>query len=493
MRKILLGVVAAAIVGGGAWYLRSGSGEAAPAAGAPAAAPGAGGNAAGGGAGGARGGGRGGRGSTAMSVEVATTSRHEITDFITVVGNLVGDSTVDVVPRVAGRIEAVLVRLGDRVARGQSVVKIEDRQIREQVNQVKANIEVNQATLVARENDAKVAQNNFERAKASFARGLVSAASLEDAESRYNSAVSQVTVAKAQLVSTQARLDELTVTLTDTNVVSPVDGFVGKRNLDSGAFAGANTPIISVVDIGTVRMVANLVEKDFRRIVKGAQALVEVDAFPGEQFAGQVSRVAPVFDPATRTASMEIEVPNPGFRLKPGMYARVRLTAGRKQDALTVPRTAVIDVGSQRGVFTLEQDVARFRAVEVGLTDLERVEILKGIPEGTRVVTTGALGLRDGDRVSVVRGGGEGRGGAGGGRGGEGRAMRGGAASFTGVSADGPARGGDGAAVTPTAGTPGDGTGRRGDGTGRRGDGSGRRGDGSGRRGDGSGRAGGQQ
>ena len=195
-------------------------------------------------------------------------------------------------------------------------------------------------------------------------------------------------------------------------MLSPVDGFVGRRNLDAGAFAGANTVILSVVDIGTVRMVANLVENDFRRIERGAQALVEVDAFPGEQFAGQVSRVAPVFDPATRTATMEIEVPNPGYRLKPGMYARVRLTAGRKTDALTVPRAALVDIGSQRGVYTLEQDVVRFRPVEVGLTDLERVEILKGLSDGTQVVTTGALALRDGDRVQVA-GGGTGRGAAG--------------------------------------------------------------------------------
>jgi RND family efflux transporter MFP subunit len=309
-----------------------------------------------------------------------------------------------VVPRTAGRIESVLVKLGDRVTKGQTVVKLEDRAIREQVNQVQANIDVNDATVVSRENDAKVALSNFERAKTSFERGLLSKQGLEDAESRYNSAASQVTVAKAQLVSTKARLDELSVTLSDTNVVSPVDGFVGKRNLDPGAFAGTNTPVVSVVDIGLVRLVANLVEKDFRRIDRGGQALVEVDAFPGEQFTGQVSRVAPVFDPATRTATMEIEVPNPGFRLKPGMYARVKLITGRNANALTVPRAAVVDIDAKHGVFVLDKDVARFTEVETGMSDGERVEVLKGIAEGARVVTTGALAIRDGDRVQIAGG-----------------------------------------------------------------------------------------
>lgn len=348
-----------------------------------------------------------------MTVETATVARHEISDSITVVGNLIGEATVDVVPRTAGRIESVLVKLGDRVSRGQTVVKLEDRAIREQVNQVQANIDVNDATVVSRENDAKVAQNNLDRARTSFDRGLLSKQGLEDADSRYNSAMSQVTVAKAQLVSTKARLDELSVTLSDTNVVSPVDGFVSRRNLDPGAFAGTNTPVISVVDIGVVRMVANVVEKDFRRIDRGGQALVEVDAFPGEQFTGQVSRVAPVFDPATRTATMEIEVPNPGFRLKPGMYARVKLITGRNANALTVPRAAVVDIDAKRGVFVLDKDVARFTEIETGMSDGERVEILKGAPEGARVVTTGALAIRDGDRVQVA--------GAGGGRGARGQ------------------------------------------------------------------------
>ncbi len=401
MRRILIGAVVAAGVAGGAWYYGSSATDTAAESNptGTASSPNR------GGGGGARSGGRGG----AMTVEAATVARHEISDSITVVGNLIGEATVDVVPRTAGRIESVLVKLGDRVSRGQTVVKLEDRAIREQVNQVQANIDVNEATVVSRENDAKVAQNNLDRARTSFDRGLLSKQGLEDADSRYNSAVSQVTVAKAQLVSTKARLDELSVTLSDTNVASPVDGFVSRRNLDPGAFAGTNTPVISVVDIGVVRMVANLVEKDFRRIDRGGQALVEVDAFPGEQFTGQVSRVAPVFDPATRTATMEIEVPNPGFRLKPGMYARVKLITGRNANALTVPRAAVVDIDAKRGVFVLDKDVARFTEIETGMSDGERVEVLKGAPEGARVVTTGALAIRDGDRVQVA-GAGAGRG-----------------------------------------------------------------------------------
>jgi RND family efflux transporter MFP subunit len=356
-----------------------------------------------------------------MAVEVGTASRRELVDYITVVGNLIGEATVDVVPRVAGRLDSVQVQLGDRVTRGQQVAKVEDREIREQVNQSEANIEVNKATVLARENDLRVAESALERARTSFERGLISKQGLEDAEARYNSAVSQVTVAKAQLTSTQARLDELKINLANTVLAAPMDGVVSKRNLDPGAFAGTNTVVVSLVDIGTVRLVANLVERDFKRVEPGGQATVEVDAFPGERFVGRVSRVAPVFDPATRTATMEIEVPNPGFRLKPGMYARVRLTADRKPNALAVPRNAVVDVSNRRGVYLLDNDVARFQPVETGLSDGDYIEVVSGLDEGARLVTVGALALRDGDRVSVIgagnRQGGTGRSGRAGGQG----------------------------------------------------------------------------
>lgn len=411
MRKTILIVVILVAVAGGAWYYRSGGGDTAAAS--PNQPMGGGGP------------GRGGPGGRApMPVDMAPATRREVVDYITVVGNLIGQATVDVVPRVGGRIESIPVKLGDRVTKGQTVAKIEDDQIREQINQRMASLKVNEANVQQRESDAKLTETIYARMKAQYDRDLLSKQLLEDAEAKYNTAVSNVAVAKAQLVQMQSSVDELKITLANTTVTSPVDGFVSKRVLDQGAFAGANTVILSVVDIGTVRMVANLVEKDMKRVQPGVQALVEVDAYPGEQFSGQVSRVAPVFDPATRTAPMEIEVPNPGYRLKPGLYARVRLTVDRRPNALTVPRGAIADIEGKRGVFMLENQVARFHEVKTGLQDNERVEILEGLNEGQRVVTVGTLALRDGDRISVV---GEPNGE--GGRGGRGRRGGGGAGS----------------------------------------------------------------
>lgn len=423
MRKVLLILAIVAVGSGGAWYYRSSSSDAEAAS-----AAGGGAGARAGGPGGATGR-AGGAGRSMMTVELAPVTRQEVIDYITVVGNLVGEATVDVVPRVAGRIENMPVKLGDRVGKGQLVAKIEDREIREQINQAQATLDVNKANVAQRENEVQLQQIALERAKTSFEKGLTARQILEDAEARYNASVSALNVAKAQQSQTQFRIDELKITMSNTSVVSPTAGFVSRRMLDQGAFANANTVLLTVVDINTVRLVANLVEKGFKKVVPGVEAKVQVDTFPGEDFTGKVSRVAPVFDPATRTAQMEIEVPNPGFRLKPGMYARVRLTVERRPNALTVPRNAVVDLDGKRGVFLVNEGVAKFMAVSTGLTDGERMEILSGIDESQRVITTGALAVRDGDRVALPANAGRGGRTGGTGAGGDGAGRRGGGQS----------------------------------------------------------------
>ncbi len=367
-----------------------------------------------------------------MPVEFATVKRAPVAEQILVVGNLIGAATVEVVPRANGRLQVVDVKLGDPVRQGQVIARVEDSELREQVRGAEASYQVAQASIRQREADLKLAQNNLDRSRSLYERQLLPQQTFDDVDARHQAALAQLDLARAQFEQTKARLDELKITLTNTQIVSPVDGFIGKRYLDPGAFASTNAPVASVVDIRTVRMVANLVERDMRRVPVGTAANVEVDAYPGETFKGRVSRVAPVFDPATRTAEIEIEVPNVGYRLKPGMYSRVHLTISTRSDAITIPRNALVDLGGKSGVFIAALDekaegtrgggggqnvmTAKFLPVEVGIRDGEVIEITKGLDGGGQVITTGASALKDGDRI-VAAGQGTGRGRAGSGQG----------------------------------------------------------------------------
>jgi len=323
-----------------------------------------------------------------------------------------------VVPRTAGRLQAINVKLGDRVARGQRIAQIEDFDIQEQVKQAEAAEQVSAATIRQREADLKRAQTTLDRSKSLFERQLLPRQTLDDNESSYQSSVAQLDLARAQNAQSKARLEELKITLGNTIITSPVNGFVSKRTVDPGAFVGQNAPIVEVVDVSVVRLVANIVEKDLRQLKTGDAGHVEVDAYPGEEFIGRIARISPILDPATRTAPIEIEIPNPTSRLRPGMYARVRITVDTKKEALVVPITAMVDLGGRRGVFTpLPDNTAAFRVVQVGVETGDAAEVLAGLDEGDRVITTGAAALRDGDRI-VLPGGGNGRGRRGGGNGG---------------------------------------------------------------------------
>ena len=358
------------------------------------------------------GGGRSALGARPMRVNTADVSRSDIAEQLQIVGNLTGAASVEVAPKINGRLRQVDLRLGDPVTRGQEVARVEDDELRQQVNQAEASYEVARATVRQREADLVLAQTTRDRSQSLFSRALVSRQELDDAEARYQAANAQLDLARAQFDEAGARLEELRINLENTVMVSPVDGFIGRRYLDPGAYVTSNTAVVSVVDISLVRLVANLVERDLRLVEEGVRARIEVDAFPSESFEGRVARIAPVLDPATRTAEIEIEVPNLDFRLKPGMYARVSLVVGNKSQALVVPREAVVIRTSARGVFRVDSGggapTAQFVSLVIGLEDELHVEVVEGLSEGDRVVTTGAAGLQHGDPVLVGDAGGRG-------------------------------------------------------------------------------------
>ena len=336
-----------------------------------------------------------------MTVELAPVTRKDMIDTILVVGNLIGAATVDAVPRGQGRLEAVYVKLGDPVRRGQAIAKIEDRELVEQIKQAEATLNVSEATIRQRQADLKLAQNNMERSKSLYERDLLPRQTFDDTDARYQAAQAQLELSVAQLEQMRSRLNELKINLSNTVITAPVDGFIGKRTLDPGASVGVNTSFISVVDIRTVRLVINVVEKDLRRIHQGTAVEVEVDAYPGEKFTGRVARLAPILDPATRTAQVEIEIPNANFRLKPGMYARARFTVERHDNTIVVPTLAVIDLQGKLGVWLPadEGDTTVFNPVTIGIEQQDFTEITSGLKEGQRIITTGAAALRPGDRI----------------------------------------------------------------------------------------------
>src|SRR5438552_11274830 len=214
MRKIvIIAVIVAAALAGIAFYTgmfsRSNAAQAAGAQQPPAQGAAAGGGRQGGGNAGRQGGG--GRGQ--LTVELAPVVHAEVNRELAVVGNLIGDQTVSVVPKTAGRLDQLTVKLGDRVSRGERIAKIEDQEILEQVKQAEAAFEVAKATIRQREADLDLAKTNVERSRNLFQRQLLPQQTLDDSEAKYQSAQASLDLARAQNNQSQSRLDELRTNL----------------------------------------------------------------------------------------------------------------------------------------------------------------------------------------------------------------------------------------------------------------------------------------
>jgi RND family efflux transporter MFP subunit len=336
-----------------------------------------------------------------LTVEVAQVSRRSIADEIVVVGNLIGDATVAVAPRTAGRVQDVYVRLGDRVNRGQRLAKIEDFEIVEQVKQAEAAQEVSLATIRQREADLKLAETSAQRSRNLYERQLLPKQTLDDNEARYQAAMAQLDLARAQTAQSKARLDELRINLANTIITSPVNGFVARRAVDPGAFVSQNQQVADVVDITTVRLVANIVEKDLKQLHAGNTTRVQVDAYPGETFTGRVRYVSPAVTTDTRALVVEAVVPNDAGTLKPGSFATALIEEANRSPDILVPGVAVRTVAGTSRVFVVSGDRAEERIVTVGQPAGDLVEITSGLKAGENVATTNVATLADGVKVAA--------------------------------------------------------------------------------------------
>lgn len=149
----------------------------------------------------------------------------------------------------------------------------------------------------------------------------------------------------------------------------------------------------------------HVVERDFGKIRVGLPAIIAVDAYPEETFYGEVTRIAPVLDPETRTAAVQIDIENEDMRLKPGMHARVSLQFSESSSRGVVPIAAVRDEGSRQAVFVVTGNPPQAvrREVRLGYTDGDLVEVIDGLDVGEEVVTLGSRLIEEGQPVTALR------------------------------------------------------------------------------------------
>ncbi len=355
------------------------------------------------------------KGGRKISVEVAKVKVGSVQETLGYVGSLLPRTSVSIFSKVEGRIERIFVNVGSRVKEGDLIARIENEEIVEEVREAEASLRVAQATLKGKEAEMKNVERQLERSKRLFKKHFISRQELDTVETQHYSAEAQTELARARVAQREAALENARIRLRNTEIRSPITGYVWKKPMDRGAIAKTNIstdPIVQLVEIDPVTALISVVEKDYRKIKPGLTATIRVDAYPGRTFTGKIARVSPVLDADTRTADVEIEIPNSGKELKPGMFARVEIVAQKRRGALLVPEGALLKVGEVHGVFKLRgkgsasassrQATVKFVSVKTGLSHKGWVEVQGPLKSGDRVVTLGSGLLRDGQGVKVI-------------------------------------------------------------------------------------------
>ena len=179
--------------------------------------------------------------------------------------------------------------------------------------------------------------------------------------------------------------------------------YVARRYVDEGDTISANEPVVALVDLSLLKAVINVAERDYAFLQTGQAAQIRVDSIADQTFPGTVVRMAPVFEATSRQARVEIAVPNPDSILKSGMFARVHIELNHAEQALAAPSTAIIQRQGTYGLFIVEEDTARFVAVNPGIEDDGWTQVAE-LKEGEQVVTLGHHLLSDGVQVSTSDG-----------------------------------------------------------------------------------------
>ena len=322
-------------------------------------------------------------------------------------GSLYPVSEFIVAPKIAGRLEKLLVNIGDRVKAGQLVAVLDDAEYHQNVNEAKADLEVTLASLQELKITLENAKREYERTVALRQQKIASASQLDAAESEYKTQQAKVAVAAAQVSQKDAALKTAKVRISYTQIRVPENNVgghqvVGERYVDEGAMLAANKPIVSILDIVTLIAAIHVIERDYPKIHPGLEATVTTDAYPGRTFVGRVIRLAPLLMEKSREARVEVEIPNQEKLLKPGMFVRVRIQFDQHENATIVPTDALVKRKGIQGVFLadLKQKNVRFVPVTLGFMDGTRAEVLEPPLTGS-VVTLGHHLLEDGGSIVI--------------------------------------------------------------------------------------------
>jgi HlyD family secretion protein len=374
-------------------------------------------------------------------VQVSEVTRESIQQTVSADGILYPLRQASVVPKISAPVKMFLVNRGDHVKQGQLLATLENRDLQAAAAEAKqlyesalaAQRSTTGAQLPEDANKARqdvtsskeamdAAKRVYDSRKQLFEEGALARRLVDEANVAYVQAQSQYEVAtqhlqglnrvsqpeaaksaQAQTGAAKARYDAALAQLSYSEIHSPIDGVVADRPLYEGEMASSGSPLLTIVNVSSVIVRANVPVAQAESLKVGDTATISQNE-GREGLPGKVNVVSPAVDPNSTTVEVWVQAANPGEKLKPGATVHVSILAQTIPDAIVIPPAALLpsDEGGVQVLVAGADSIAHVAEVEVGARQDDKVQILKGLEPGQKVITGGGLGLDDGAKIRIV-------------------------------------------------------------------------------------------
>jgi membrane fusion protein, multidrug efflux system len=309
-----------------------------------------------------------------LPVEVAPVKNGSITSSITTTASLEPERQVTMLSETTGVVEKMMVEEGDQVKEGEVLAVLSSRE--KQVALQKATIHLENAN------------QEMKRKETSFDEHIIS-------QSDYDKAKFEMQTAEAEKSAAQVDLDRAVIR-------APFSGVITSRFIEKGQNINPQTQLFTMLDANPLQAKIYLPEKEIYGIQEGQSIDLALNAQKNVIFAGRIRQINPAVDPKTGTVKVTIEIANAPSAVRPGSFVDVRLVTQRHENALLVPKKALVEEAGEKFVFVIQKDTAVRKNVKIGFLDDEHAEILSGVRNGEAVVVAGQGSLHDGSKTQIV-------------------------------------------------------------------------------------------
>jgi RND family efflux transporter MFP subunit len=302
--------------------------------------------------------------------------------------------------QVMGRIQQVLVREGDSVRAGQTLVVLDDATLRAALEQAQAGLKAAQSAQTVAQTNASLATSTLNRYKQLESEKSVSPQEMDEVSQRAEAAEANLEAVRAQTDEARAQVNGARTMLGYTRLAAPFSGIVTARMVDPGTMAAPGVPLIQVDQAGALQLQASVDESAIGAVHKGMKVQVTIDGAGSTSLTGTVAEIVPAADPSSHSFLVKIDLPS-STQLRAGMYGTAEFANGARQ-AILIPRSAVVMRGSLACAYVLDgQGIAQLRYLTLGAAQGNLIEVLSGISSGEKLVDAPSDRDLAGKRIEV--------------------------------------------------------------------------------------------